>query len=135
MNARARFGAGSDARLEIILRLKIAFVGQVVYREVEIDPRSNPFGHAESMAAAMHAQASRPTNLASVPVSVSFNGAVRAFIRDQSFDGRASVFVIGGNRPGRVFRKTAQGERPSVKPLTEGGYGAAPVRLHFAQVD
>ena len=134
MNARARSGAGSDARLEIILRLKIALVGQVVYREVEIDPRSNPFGHAESMAAAMHAKPSRPTNLASVTVSVSFN-AVRAFIRDQSFYRRASVFVIGGNRPGRVFRKTAQGERPSVKPLTEVGYDATPVRLHLAQVD
>src|SRR6266545_4593684 len=31
MNARARFGAGTDARLKIVLRLKIAFVGQVVY--------------------------------------------------------------------------------------------------------
>src|SRR5215510_15243669 len=134
MRARA-CGAGSDARLKIVLRLKIAFVGQVVYREVEIDPRSNQFGHAEGIVAAMHAKASRPTNLASVPVSVSFNGAVRAFIRDQSFDGRTSVFVIGGNRLGRVFRKTGQGERPSVKPLTEGGYGEAPVRLHFAQVD
>lgn len=47
MNARARFGAGTDARLKKILRLKIAFVGQVVYREIEIDPTSNPFGHAQ----------------------------------------------------------------------------------------
>ena len=46
MNARARFGAGTDARLKIVLRLKIAFVGEVVYREVEIDPTPNPFGHA-----------------------------------------------------------------------------------------
>jgi hypothetical protein len=46
MNARARFGAGTDARLKIVLRLKIAFVSQVVYREVEIDPTPNPFGHA-----------------------------------------------------------------------------------------
>jgi hypothetical protein len=44
---RARFFAGTDARLKIVLRLKIAFVGQVVYREVEIDPGSNPFGHAQ----------------------------------------------------------------------------------------
>jgi len=28
---RARFGAGTDARLKIVLLLKIAFVGQVVY--------------------------------------------------------------------------------------------------------
>jgi len=37
VNARARFGAGADARLKIFLRLKIAFVGQVVYREVEAE--------------------------------------------------------------------------------------------------
>ena len=44
---RARIFAGTDARLKIVLRLKIAFVGQVVYREVEIVPGSNPFGHAQ----------------------------------------------------------------------------------------
>ena len=46
MRARA-CGAGTDARLKIVLRLKIAFVGQVVYRELEIDPRSNLFRHAQ----------------------------------------------------------------------------------------
>jgi hypothetical protein len=46
MRARA-CGAGTDARFKIVLRLKIAFVGQVVYREVEIAPRSNLFGRAQ----------------------------------------------------------------------------------------
>ena len=46
MRARA-CGAGTDARLYIVLRFKIAFVGQVVYRDVEVDPPSNPFGHAQ----------------------------------------------------------------------------------------
>jgi hypothetical protein len=46
MRARA-CGAGADARLKIVLRLKIAFVGQVVYREAEIASPSNPLGHTQ----------------------------------------------------------------------------------------
>jgi hypothetical protein len=41
-------GAGADARLKIVLRLKITFIGQVVYREVEIVPPSNPLAHAQT---------------------------------------------------------------------------------------
>ncbi len=68
MNARARFCAGTDARLKIVLRLKIAFVGQVVYREVESDPRPNPFGHAQIDN--VEARSARPGVLAVQTVAV-----------------------------------------------------------------
>src|SRR5262249_17796839 len=47
VNARDYIGARTEARFKIVLSLEIAFVSQVVYREVEINPASNPFGHAQ----------------------------------------------------------------------------------------
>ena len=78
MNARARFGAGSDARLEIILGLKIAFVGQVVYREVEIDPTPNPFGQAHAASSYLVIQAYART--AGGDCRAPLNGAVRRLL-------------------------------------------------------
>ncbi len=39
--------AGAQARLEIVLRLEVAFVEEIVYREIEINPAAKTFGDAE----------------------------------------------------------------------------------------
>jgi hypothetical protein len=45
MNARLRLAAGAQARLEIILRLVIAFVGQFASLEIKVSPLPYALAH------------------------------------------------------------------------------------------
>src|SRR5215470_1509589 len=40
-------GGGSDTRFEIVLSFPVAFVVEVIYREIEIDCVRQPFGNSE----------------------------------------------------------------------------------------